>query len=794
LTSRVARTGVIPAKAGIQRLRRLAVVIAAIAAVLFALDRAFPPPVPDLARTGSTLVLARDGTPLRAFAGPDGVWRYPARVEDVSPLYIEALLGYEDRWFRRHPGVNPLALARAAWQALRNGRIVSGGSTLTMQVARLIEPGPRHVGGKLRQIARALQLEWRLDKDEILRLYLDLAPFGGNIQGVEAASWAYLGKPARNLSHAEAALLAVLPQAPSRLRPDRHPAVARAARDKVLTRLADLGTWPPDALAEAALEPVTARRLRAPMAAALLAERLHRERPDARVIRTPLDPALQMLVERRVAAYLRSLPDRTSAAVLVVDNETLEVRAYAGSARFGDEARLGHVDMVAAVRSPGSALKPFLYGLALDDGLIHSESLLVDAPRGFDGYRPANFGDRFNGPVGAAEALRLSLNVPAVVLLDAVGPERFAARLRHGGVALQLPRGARPNLSMILGGTGTTLEELAGAYAGLARDGLAGPPRLTADAPLLERRLLSPGAAWIVRAMLQAHGRPGEPGAGVDRSRRLPLAWKTGTSYGFRDTWAMGTSSRWTIGVWIGRPDGTPLPGHYGAVTSLPLLFALSDALPRSSADLVPQATPPAVTVADICWPLGTMPDPAHPGLCHRKRSAWILDGAIPPTLPDPDARPGDALQETWFADVRDGARVDAGCTTDAARPFALARWPARAQPWLARSELAAATPPAWSTQCAARELAPLRGEIHIDGAIAGSALRRPPGGTTPPTLALRALGADGDVSWLVNGRLAGTTRGAGTWQHAFGNRGTVTIVALDSRGRYDRMTLEIQQ
>ncbi len=775
-----------------RRLRRIGVATLAIAGSLFALDRAFPPPIPDLSRTGSTLVLARDGTPLRAFAGPDGVWRYPACVADVSPLYVEALLGYEDRWFRRHPGVNPLALLRAAWQAVANGRVVSGGSTLTMQVARLIEPGPRHLAGKLRQIVRALQLELRLDKDEILGLYLDLAPFGGNIEGVEAASWAYLGKPARRLSHAEAALLAVQPQAPSRLRPDRHPDAARAARDKVLRRMAALGTWPPEALAEAALEPVVARRLRAPMSAALLAERLHRERPDERVIHTAIDPAIQLLVEGRVGAHLRALPERTSAAVLVLDNETLEARAYVGSARFGDDARLGHVDMVSAVRSPGSTLKPFLYGLALDDGLIHSESLLVDAPRGFDGYRPANFGDRFNGPVGAAEALRLSLNVPAVTLMSAVGPERFAARMRHAGVALQLPRGARPNLAMILGGTGTTLDELAGAYAGLARGGLAGPPRLTTDAPRIERRLLSPGAAWIVRAMLEAHGRPGEPSLGVDRSRRLPLAWKTGTSYGFRDTWAIGTGSRWTIGVWIGRPDGTPLPGHYGAVTSLPLLFALADSLPRTPADFVPTAMPASVAAAAICWPLGTAPDPARPDLCRRKREAWILDGTLPPTLADPDAPRGDTLLVADLADARDGSRVDARCVPAAAEHRSVARWPARAHPWLTRAELGAATPPPWSPACSGGADAPARGDLHIDGAIAGSALRRAPGGSTPPTLSLRALGAQGDVSWLVNGRLEGTTRVGAPWRHAFDRSGAVTIVALDASGRYDRLSLEV--
>ncbi|HSS07275.1 MAG TPA: transglycosylase domain-containing protein, partial [Rhodanobacteraceae bacterium] len=346
------------------------------------LDRLFPIPLPD-PTAGSTVVLARDGTPLRAFPDSDGVWRYPAKPEDVSPLYIEALLTYEDRWFYKHPGVNPLALARAFGQWVVHRRLVSGGSTLTMQVARILDGTPHSAAGKLRQILRALQLEAHLSKREILTLYLDRAPFGGTIEGVEAASWAYLGKPAARLSHAEAALLAVLPQAPSRLRPDRNADAARTARDKVLDRMAELGVWSSAEVHDASVESVAARTLQPPLRAALLAERLHEEHPTERRISTTIDAELQRALEARVGDYLARLPERTSAALLVVDNATLEARAYVGSAVFGDEARLGHVDMVRAWRSPGSTLKPFLYGLALDDGLIDSESLLVDAPQSF---------------------------------------------------------------------------------------------------------------------------------------------------------------------------------------------------------------------------------------------------------------------------------------------------------------------------------------------------------------------------------------------------------------------------
>lgn len=772
------------------RWRRWAVGLAFAALALFALDRLFPPPLPGAG--GATVVLAADGTPLRAFADRDGVWRYPVTPEQVSPHYLQALLGYEDRWFYRHPGVNPLALARAAWQWAVNGRVVSGGSTLTMQVARILDPQPRSAGGKLRQALRALQLEWRLDKDEILTLYLNHAPFGGTVEGVEAASWAYLGKPARELSQAEAALLAVLPQAPSRLRPDRHPEAARAARDKVLARLAGQGTWTADDVAAARMEPVVSRRLQPPVSAALLAQRLRAAFPGQARLASTLDANLQRTLEARLAAYFAQLPERSSAALLVVDNATLEARAYVGSLAFGDARRLGHVDMVRAVRSPGSTLKPFLYGLALDDGLVHSESLLVDAPQAFGDYRPVNFDPAFNGPVSVADALRLSLNVPAVDLLDRLGPERFTARLAHAGLRLQLPRGAQPNLSIILGGTGTRLEELVGAYAALNRGGLAGQVRYTPDAPLRERRLLSPGAAWIVREILESHGRPGQREGLVDTSRRQRVAWKTGTSFGFRDAWAIGGTTRHTVGVWVGRPDGTPLPGQYGAITALPLLFEVVDSLPRTPGDTTRTAMPATVEKREVCWPLGLPPDPAAPGLCHRRRDAFVLAGQLPPTLPERDARLWSAGKLPLDVDARSGLRLSAACTArHERRRVEIARWPSLAYPWLPAQERRASAIPALAPDCAPDALAAVE-SLRIEGPANGSRLARAPGSTTPPTLRLRALGTASRVRWLVNGRLAGETLGARPWTHAFDTAGEQRITALADTGAWAELSLRV--
>ena len=758
---------------------------------LLALDLVFPPPLPKI-RDTSTLVVARDGTPLRAFADRDGVWRYPAMPETVSPLYLQALLNYEDRWFWRHPGVNPWALVRAAGQFVRHGRVVSGGSTLTMQVARMLDRHSRTPWGKAKQMLRAVQLEAHLSKREILTLYLERAPFGGTIEGVDAASWAYLGKPASRLSHAEAALLAVLPQSPSRLRPDRRPDAAQAARDKVLQRMADLGVWSIAEVEDARIEPVVARTLQPPLRAALLAERLRRQQPHAARIVSTLDAGLQRTLEERVQGYFSALPPRTSAALLVVDNATMEARAYVGSVAFGDRQRLGHVDMVQAWRSPGSTLKPFLYGLALDDGLIHSESLLVDAPQSFHGYRPGNFDAAFNGPVSAADALRLSLNVPAVDLLDRVGPDRFSARLANNGLVLRYPRGAKPNLSLILGGTGARLEDLVGAHAALNREGLSGRVRYTVQDPRSDRRLLSPGAAWIIREILEAHPRPGYGSGVLDTGGRPRVAWKTGTSYGFRDAWALGGTRRYTVGVWVGRPDGTPLPGQYGAVTALPLMFEVIDSLPRARGDAEPRPRPVDVAATDICWPLGLSPEPDAPSLCQRKRDAWTLGGNVPPTFAERDARLWSVGRERFDIDVRTGLRLSAECSRPHdIRSTEIARWPALASPWLPAQTRAASRLPALSPDCRSdgRDASE---ELRIEGLNDRATLARAPGSPHGVRLQLRALGTESRIQWLLDGRWIAETDGAQAFQREFDEPGEHQLTALAGSGAWTRVRFEV--
>ena len=759
----------------------------AVIALLWLADRIWPLPLPkdDLAR----VVLAEDGTPLWRFADANGVWRYPVQTSEVSPYYLDALLTYEDRWFYEHPGVNPLALVRATWQNLTGARVVSGGSTLSMQVARLLDPHSRTFHGKLRQLWRTAQLEWHLSKDEILNLYLNRAPFGGTLQGVAAASWAYLGKSPAQLTHAEAALLAVLPQAPSRLRPDRHPQRAQQARDKVLRRLAEFQVWPQSAVDEALEEPLLLAPRLEPSLAPLLARRLNR--PDSPpLIRTTLDATLQRRLEDLLLGWRARLPEHTSAAILVVEEENMAVRAYLGSVDINDAKRFGHVDMISALRSPGSTLKPFLYGMALDDGLIHSESLLQDVPRRYGDYRPGNFSMGFSGAVPASTALSSSLNLPAVQLLEAYGPKRFAAEMRIGGVPLALPALAEPNLALILGGAGSRLEDLVSGYSAFARDGKSAAIRLQPDDTLKERPLLSPGSAWIVRRILSGQARPDrDPRA--ELVQRPVLAWKTGTSYGFRDAWAIGVGPRYLIGVWIGRPDGTPVPGQFGLASAAPLMLQVHDVLTNRdsqrgiSAPVRP--VPANVGVAAICWPLGQPMSRSDPN-CRRQRFAWTLDNTTPPTLQALDQPLSVGLKETVWVNAK-GLRVDAHCPGAVAKDIAL--WPAPLEPWLPRVERREARIPAADPDCPPPALA-AASPLSIVGVREGDQLRLPAASQQALRLKISALGGSGRRWWFLNGAPLGDSASQDSINASFEHLGRYQLSVLDEAGQTARLEFSV--
>lgn len=535
---------------------------------LAAFERALGPVPLGKLSDNSRLVLDRDGRLLRAFTTAEDRWRLPVALEDVDPRFLDMLLAYEDKRFYAHGGVDFRAMARAAWQFVREGELVSGASTITMQLGRLLDDlETRSFTDKAVQIIRARQLERRMSKPDILEAYLMLAPYGGNVEGVRAASLAYFGKEPARLALHEAALLVALPQSPETRRPDRYAQTAHRARDRVLARMAREGVITQAQARWAKSRPVPNARKRFPMLAAHLSDRLLLRYPGRDVLRLSLDKTLQAGVERAIAQAAQRLGPKLSAAAIVVDHKTGAVRAHVGSPDYLATTRRGAVDMTRAVRSPGSALKPFIYGLAFEAGIAHPQMLIEDRPTRFARYMPRNFDADHKGTVTVAEALQLSLNVPAVKILAAVGPARLAARLRHAGFAMSVPR----NLAIALGGIGLRLDELTGLYAALARGGEPVELRYLlaqagAEAEPARTALLSPVAAWYVRDILRGappprHSKPGR------------IAYKTGTSYGYRDAWSAGFRGRYTVAVWVGRADGSATPGLTGRGSAAPLLF-----------------------------------------------------------------------------------------------------------------------------------------------------------------------------------------------------------------------------
>lgn len=540
---------------------------------------------------GSTIAVDREGRLLRAFTTNDGRWRLPVNHADVDPRFLAMLKAYEDRRFDGHDGVDARALIRAALQFARNGRIISGGSTLTMQTARLLAPREaRTPSAKLRQIARALELERRFSKNEIIDIYLALAPYGGNLEGLRAASVAYFGKEPKRLTTAEQALLVALPQSPEARRPDRNANAARAARNRVLDRAARYGAISRAEAEAAKADPVPNYRRTFPAIAAHVAEAAQKAAPHKRILRFAYDRNLQVALERLAQEAAERLGPKVTAAMVAIDNRTGEIRARVGSADYFSFERAGAIDMTNALRSPGSALKPFIYALAFENGGAHPETMMEDRPSRFGVYAPENFDLTFQGQVSVRTALQQSLNIPAVTLLSEIGPPRLLARLRNAGAQPVVPDGA-PGLAIGLGGLGISLIDLARLYSAFARGGEAPDlvERLDLPRPAArEQRVCEPVACWYVADALRGAPPPANAPAGR-------LAFKTGTSYGFRDAVAVGFDARMTIAVWFGRADNGAVPGMLARHAAAPVLF---DAFARAGATYEPVERPPGVLVA----------------------------------------------------------------------------------------------------------------------------------------------------------------------------------------------------
>ncbi len=637
----------------------------------------FPIPLDKLQPTASTVVLDRNDELLRAFLAPDEMWRIRVASEEISPTLKQAVIAYEDKYFYWHFGINPVAIARAAFANLRAGRIVQGGSTLTMQVARLMAQKKRTFGNKLIEAFRALQLEWRYTKEEILTLYFNLAPYGGNIVGVGAASYFYFNKSAEQLSLGESALLAAIPNSPNLYRPDLNPQAAANARQKILTLLEMENKIPDRQLEETNSESLPTRRFDLPFLTPHLSEKLIQLYPHSERLETTVDANVQRLAQNILQTNLQPLRSRgiTNCAIAVIENKSQDVLAMIGSADYFDERNDGQVNGAMSPRSPGSALKPFIYALGFEHGLISPQSLLYDVPVEYSGFKPVNYDDQYHGAVTVEDALIRSLNVPAVNLYAQLGEQGIYGFLKEAGVTtLPKPR-EYYGLSLILGGCEVTLLELTNLYAGLANRGSFRPYRLLASQEHTDgRRLLSPGACYVLTEILSQLRRPELP-AVWDASISIPtVAWKTGTSYGHRDAWSIGYTPRYTIGVWTGNFDGKGAPGLVGAEVAAPILFALFNALEKPSGNNW-FLQPAGVERRQVCSISG-MP---LSEFCATAKDELHLPG-ISPSQPC-------TIHQLILVDKKSGQRLCSHCRAGKkVSEKIVEQWPVEIATWLARN------------------------------------------------------------------------------------------------------------
>ena len=562
--------------------RRVGLGLAGSVVLFFLLHLLFPLPTE---KTWSQVVIAEEDVLLNAYLTDDDKWRMRTRIDEVSPDLVAALIAKEDRWFYIHPGINPFAIGRAVFSNIFSGKRVSGASTITMQLARMMEPKRRTYGNKIIEMFRALQLELTYSKEEILELYMSYLPYGGNIEGIKAASLIYFDRPPAKLSLSQSILLTVIPNRPNSLRLDRNQAAAREARDKWIRKFRADGVFPDKDLEIALDEPVNTKRHaitpKAPHFCRYVRD-FHARGSD--VIETTLDLEVQGTAERLLSNYITRLKNRgvTNGSVLVLDNANGAVVAYCGSADFYDDEAAGQCNGITSVRSPGSTLKPSLYALAFDKGMLTPQSKLLDIPTNFGGYTPENYDLTFHGDVSVEYALMNSLNVPAVRVLEQVGVQDYVYLMERADFRTIKSQKLNLGLSVILGGCGTTLEELTVLFSAFAREGWQHPPAYTRGQ--LEHEsdsvpLFSASAAWMIAEILSGIERPDIPREYLLASSRPRVAWKTGTSYGRRDAWSIGFTPRYTIGVWIGNFDGSGVPDLSGTEMAVPLLFELFDAI-----------------------------------------------------------------------------------------------------------------------------------------------------------------------------------------------------------------------
>lgn len=585
--------------------KRTGIVLLLFLLVFFLLHLLFP--LPDKVEY-STIITDSKGEVIHAFLTGDEQWRMQTELHEISPLLRKTIVQKEDKYFYVHPGINPFALARAFLMNVFTGRRTSGASTITMQVARALEPKRRTVFNKCIELFRALQLELKYSKAEILQLYLNLVPYGGNIQGVKAASLLYFGKNPDHLSLAEITALSIIPNRPSSLVIGKNNDAITEQRNKWLRRFAAEKIFTAKEIEDALVEPLLAKRSEVPKLAPHLAYKL--KQSESSIIKTNLQLNLQLKTEKLVEDYVRTLrlSNIRNAAVMIIDNETHRVITYVGSENFKDTLDGGQVNGAAAVRQPGSTLKPLVYALCFDEGLLTPKKMMNDVPVNYAGYAPENYDKTFNGPVTIEYALENSLNIPAVKALNMLGKEKMIQQLSNMGFTQIQNKQKGLGLSLILGGCGTTLEQLTGMYSCLAAEGLYNRPRfLQTDTLQTARRIVSADAAYLVTDILSRINRPDFP-LHWEATAHLPkIAWKTGTSYGRRDAWSIGYNEKYTVGVWVGNFSGEGNAQLSGAQTATPLLFRIFNTLDYD-ANRSWFTPPPTLEQRQVCTETGLPP------------------------------------------------------------------------------------------------------------------------------------------------------------------------------------------
>ncbi len=765
-----------------------ALVCVALITAFFMLDRRFPLRTSSLTPPPAVMVTAAGGEPLRVFLPKDGRRRHPVALKDVSPTLQRVLRFSEDRYFAWHPGVNPLAILRAGWSNLRAWRVVSGGSTITMQLARLAAPQARTLAAKAEECFRAVQLERRFTKDEIFELYLNNTPYGGNVVGVEAACRVYFGKAARALSLGEAALLAVLPRAPQGYDPVRHPERARQARNRLLDALGEAGVFPSDEVAMAKTQALPTRLFPTPMEAPHASRMAHRASQGSGAgwrVETTLDLAMQRqalrVMQRRLPALRRE--GLENAAVVVMDVESRAVQALVGTDDFFDAHHHGPINAALAKRSPGSTLKPFLYGLAFDQGWLVPESMVLDIPTDYAGYLARNYDETYRGRVTVREALAQSLNAPAVRVLARAKVGHFYDLLQRGG--LRLRHGPdHYGLPLALGACDASLVELTALYAALAGEGLYRRPRLLANQPAgPPQRILSREAAHLVRTILEEVPRRDLPDAWSLTRDAPATAWKTGTSFGHRDAWAIGVTRQFAIGVWVGNLDGRAVRGVSGARVAGPLLFDVIRAVETPGARL---PTPDNLALEDV-------------RVCSESRlrpSPWTPETMVVTGIHGRTRLPVSDLHRRIFVDDATGLRLEGECLARIrrpARPMLVTTPPAPLAAWMRREGLAPpATLPPLSPECPQK---PAQGGPAIISPSARTPYALRPGAPLAFQKIPLTARAGPDVTtlyWFVDGRLVATGPPTVT-QFLEADSGAYRVVAQDDLGRRDAVTLTVE-